>query len=82
MKDAENEFIKFLEEKKVLEEYKANFANSWGSDRFVDLKDWIKSTNPCNFIPLDFPCTYVSDLGKWGAIHHKWQAFIKQDCAE
>jgi len=83
MKDVENKFISFLEERGVLEEFKANLANSCGSDVLVDFKDWIKSTNPRNFIPLAFPCNYVNEEAeKWGAIHHKWQVFIKQDGAK
>jgi len=82
LKDVENKFISFLEERGVLEEFKANLANSCGSDVLVDFKAWIKSTNPSNFIPSAFPCNYVNEWGKWGAINYKWQAFIKQDCAE
>jgi len=88
MKDAENKFIKFLEEKGVLEEYKAKFANNWGSDGFADFKDWIKLTDPYVFILSAFSWSYVNEKGyvsekeKWSAINKEWQVFIKKDGAE
>jgi len=80
MKDAANKFIKFLEEKGVLEEYKARFANGGGSD---DLKDWLKSSNPSDFILSAFFWGHANEEAeKWGVINYRWKDFIKQDGAK
>jgi len=82
MKDAENKFIKFLEEEGVLEEYKANFVNNKGNDGFVDFKARIKFIDTRDFILLAFPWGHASEEEKWRAIHYKWQDFINHDDAK
>jgi len=79
MKDAENKFIKFLEEKKVLEEFKASLKNTRGFD---DPKVWLKSVNPSHCISLAFYWGHAGEWGKWSAINNEWQDFIKQDGAK
>jgi len=76
MKDAENKFIKFLEEEGVLEEYKANLKKTRGFD---DPKVWLKSVNPGHYISLAFYWGHAGEWGKWSSINCKWQDFIEKD---
>jgi len=79
MKDAEDKFISFLEEKGVLEEFKTNLKNTKGFD---DLKAWLKMINLRDFFFFAFPWGYKSEWKKWSALNEEWKDFIKQDCAE
>jgi len=79
MKDVENKFIKFLEDRGVLGEYKAKLKYTRGFD---DLKAWLKSVNSRDFFFFAFPWGCVSGEEKWIAIHYKWLNFIEKDGAE
>jgi len=79
MKDAENKFIKFLEEKGALEEYKANLEAAEGFD---NPKEWLESVNPSDYTNSAFSWGHASEWKKWCALNEEWQDFIKQEGAE
>jgi len=82
MKDAENKFIKFLKEKGVLQEFKANLANNMGNNGFIDSKAWIKSTDPYDFLLSAFLWGYSNEKERWIAIQREWRVFVGQDGEE
>jgi len=79
MENIEDKFIKFLEEKGALEEYKANLEAAEGFD---NSKEWLESVNPSDYIDSAFSWGHVSEGERWIALHHEWLNFIKKDGAE
>jgi len=82
MKDAENKFIKFLEERGALKEFEVNFRNYRKNLSHHDLRACLKLVDASSYANGAFPWEYVSEGEKWSAIDDEWQVFIKKDGAE
>jgi len=77
MKDAENKFISFLEERGVLEEYKASFKKfrtRFGLDKPLEV--WLKSVGPRYYVEYAFSWIYIGNEKKWRDLSIEWEDIV------